>query len=153
MLSQNHFTKKYIDKCRSRIAAQVFKYQALVAAARKQTTSVNPQLAIALNAFESVFFNNMVIVLDGYFVQRMGTMELKDGNPLNEVRMLVNSMMNDDNKLSLDHTIKYDPARSVLKYRIGDEIKLNEAEFILLSSAFFADLEKKYALPEEGDYQ
>ena len=43
-----------------------------------------------------------------------------------------------------DKTIKFDPAKSVLKYRVGDEIKLNEAEFIRLSSAFFAEFEGKY---------
>jgi len=151
MLSQNQYPKNYIDECRSRLAAQVFIYQALVAAARKQTGPVNPQLAIALTAFESVFFNNMVIVMDGYFVKRMRTMEMKDGNPLNEVRMLVNSMMNNDSKLCPDNTIKYNPARSVLKYRIGDEIKVKETEFILLSSAFFAALEKKYVSPVKGE--
>ena len=145
MPSQNHYPKQYIAACRSKISAQIFRYQALVAAVKMQTASVNPQLAIALAAFESVFFNNLVIVMDGFFVQRLRAMELKDGNPLNEVRMLVYSMMNNDGKLCPDDTIKYDPATSVLKYQIGDEIKVREAEFILLSSAFFADLEKKYA--------
>ncbi len=69
---------------------------------------------------------------------------MKDGNPLNEVRMLCNSMMNNHNMMGADKTIKYDPAKSVLKYRVGDEIKLNEADFIRLSSAFFAEIESKY---------
>jgi len=43
-----------------------------------------------------------------------------------------------------DKTIKFDPAKSVLKYRIGDEVKLMEADFIRLSSAFFAEIESKY---------
>jgi hypothetical protein len=32
----------------------------------------------------------------------------------------------------------------VLKYQVGDEIKLNAADFMLLSSAFFAEIERKY---------
>lgn len=29
--------------------------------------------------------------------------------------------------------------------RIGDDIKLNEAAFLLMASAFFADTERKYS--------
>ena len=43
-----------------------------------------------------------------------------------------------------DKAIKFDPAKSVLKYRIGDEIKLNEADFKRLSAAYFAEIEGKY---------
>jgi hypothetical protein len=52
-------------------------------------------------------------------------------------------MMNNNNVMCADKTIMFDPATSVLKYRIGDEIKLKEADFILLS--FFAEIESKYA--------
>jgi len=86
----------------------------------------------------------MVLALDSYFVHRARAIEKKDGNPLNEVRMLCNSMMNNNDILCADTTIKYNPAKSMLKHRVGDEIKLNEADFILLSSAFFAEIERKY---------
>ena len=43
-----------------------------------------------------------------------------------------------------DKTIKIDPSKSVLKYEVGDEIQLNVADFILLSSCFFAEIEEKY---------
>ena len=52
--------------------------------------------------------------------------------------------MNNNNRMCADKMIKFDPAKSVLKYRVGDEIKLNEADFILLSSAFFAEIEIKF---------
>ena len=55
-------------------------------------------------------------------------------------------MMNNNNTMCADKTIKFDPAKSVLKCRVGDEIKLNEADFILLSSGFFAEIESKYLL-------
>ena len=68
----------------------------------------------------------------------------KDGNPLNEVRLLCESIMNNDAEMCADDTIKIDAAKSVLKYRVGDKIKLNVADFILLSSCFFAEIEEKY---------
>ena len=71
-------------------------------------------------------------------------MEGKDGNPLNEVRILCNSMINNDNKMYVDKTIKYNPAKSILKYQAGDEIKLNKVGFLQLSNAFFAEIESKY---------
>ncbi|MDD5320091.1 MAG: hypothetical protein PHD43_05650 [Methylococcales bacterium] len=144
MLCVNNYTQKYIDECRSRVAAQVSAYQSLVATARNQAVAGRPLLDAAIEAFEPHFFNNMVLALECYFVHRARAIEKKDGNPLNEVRMLCNSMLNNHNRVCADKTIKFDPAKSVLKHRIGDEIKLNEADFIRLSSAFFTEIESKY---------
>ncbi len=91
MLCINNYTQKYIDECRSRVAAQVSAYQTLVATARNQTATGEPPLNAAIVAFEPHFFNNMVLALDNYFVHRARALEKKDGNPLNEVRMLCNS--------------------------------------------------------------
>jgi len=43
----------------------------------------------ASKSFELVYFNNLVVVLDSYFVHRTQGLEKKDGNPLNEVRVIV----------------------------------------------------------------
>ena len=94
-------------------------------------------------------------MLDYFFVHRLSGIDGKDGNPLNEVKILYNSMLNNNNIMTADnvgkiaafaglHAIKLDPTKSVLKYRAGDEIKLNEADFLLLSKAFFAEIESKY---------
>ncbi|HWI49950.1 MAG TPA: hypothetical protein VNU45_17185 [Rummeliibacillus sp.] len=71
-------------------------------------------------------------------------MEKKDGNPLNEVRMLCNSIMEHDNKLTAEKSIKYKSEKSILKYEIGDEIKLNAEDFEQLSKAFFDEMESKF---------
>lgn len=144
MLCVNNYAQKYIDECHSRVAEKISAYQTPVATARNQTATDEPRLNAAIEAFEPHFFNNMVLALDGYFVHRAGAKERKDGNPLNEVRMLCNAMMNNNNVPCADKTIKSDPAKSVLKYRIGVEIKLNEAGFMRLSSTFFAEIEGKY---------
>ena len=144
MLCANSYTKRYVDDCRSRIAAQVAAYRALVAAAKPRASADEQLLKAALEAFEPHFFNSMVLALDSHFVHRARAMEKKDGNPLNEVRMLSNSIMNNGSVMCADKTIKYNPATSVLKRRVGDKITLNEADFTRLSSAYLAEIEAKY---------
>ena len=134
MLGMRNYTQKYIAACRSKINSDLSTYKLLAASADTK----------ALEAFETTFFNNMVVLLDHLFVHRLRTVEGKDGNPLNEVRLLSDSMMNNNNKLSTDKTIKYDPASSVLKYKAGDSIKLKESDFMLLSTAFFTEIENKF---------
>jgi hypothetical protein len=90
------------------------------------------------------FFNNMVLVLDRYFVHRLRMVTGKDGNPLNEVEMLWDSVMNNDGILRGSNVIKLIPDQSVLKLSIGDPIRITEEEFERLSAAFFAEIESKF---------
>lgn len=137
MLSVNSYPRAYIDTCRTRVAAKVAAYRALIASASDQA---------AIEAFEPHFFNAMVLALDNWFLHRGRAIELKDGNPLNEVRMMCNSITTHNNILTADKTIRYDPAKSVVKYRLGDEIRLTEAEFFRLSAAFLDDIERKFGV-------
>lgn len=68
--------------------------------------------------------------------------EGKDGNPLNEVRIVCDSLMNNKGILRGDKQIKLTPEKSVLKLNIGDRIRLTEAEFGRLSAAFFGELRR-----------
>ena len=61
----------------------------------------------------------------------------RDGNPLNEVEMIADSLMNNDGVLRGNNVVKWIPDQSVLKLRIGDTIKLTAADFERLSAAFF----------------
>ena len=89
------------------------------------------------------------------FVRRLTGIEGKDGNLLNEVRVLCNSILLNQGKLQIDKlpgwpsfagaSIKLPPEKSVLKLRVGDDVELSEAEFLRLSKAFFAELERKYS--------
>jgi len=144
MLGVRNYTQDYIDGCRSRVDADLTAYQNLVAGARKNLASNKAPLNAAIEAFEAVFFNNMVLILDHFFVHRLRTVEGKDGNPLNEVRVLGDSLMHNNGVMAADKSIKLSSARSVLKYQVGDEIKLNEADFLLISETFFAEIQRKY---------
>jgi hypothetical protein len=56
MLARNSYPKAYIDECRASIDAQLAAYKAL-----KLTSA---------SAFERLFFNNLVVLLDRLFVHR-----------------------------------------------------------------------------------
>jgi uncharacterized protein (UPF0216 family) len=43
-----------------------------------------------------------------------------------------------------DKTIKYDPEASILKLKLGDEIRIGEAPFLALFRAYFAELRRRF---------
>lgn len=143
MLCINNYGQKYIDECRARIDEQLSAYQKLAGVVRKPARPSDAPIK-ALESFEPVFFNNLVIVLDGYFVHRSRTIEKKEGNPLNEVRVLCTSMMESNGVMTKDNTIKLDPGQSVLGHQPGDNIRLREQDFVRLAEAFFTELERKF---------
>ena len=145
MLCTNNYGHEYIDHCRAQIDAQVAAYQKLAAATADQPEGPQrDKLAKALDTVEWMYFNNMVLELENYFVHRTRGLEKKDGNPLNEVRVLSNSLMGNNGKLTVEKQIKLNPETSVLGYREGDEIKVTEKDFVRLAKAFLADIELKF---------
>jgi hypothetical protein len=137
MLAVTSYSKDYIDACRARTGAQVAAYRAVASGKVKGKGS-------AVEASGDQLFENLTLLLDYYFVHRTRAMEGKDGNPLNEVRMLCNSILRNDSVLAADKSIKYKPETSVLKLKIGDPIRLDEAQFVALSNAFFDEIEIKF---------
>jgi hypothetical protein len=134
MLGVSSYPRSYVDACRASVDEALTTYRDLAKGAKKA----------ALATFEPVFFGNMVLVLDASFVHRLRGKEGKDGNPLNEVRMLCTSLLQNNRKMTADKTVKYKPEQSVLKYEIGDTIALSDPDFARLADAFFAEIEKKY---------
>jgi hypothetical protein len=68
----------------------------------------------------------------------------KDGNPLTEVELLSDSLMNNSGALRGSNVIKSVPDELVLKLDIREPIELTAADFEHLSSAFFDELERKF---------
>jgi hypothetical protein len=97
-----------------------------------------------LEAFEPLLFNNMTIVLDRYFVHRIRPVTGKDGNPLNEVELLADSLMNNEGALRGSKVIKLIPDESVLKLEIGDRISFGAEQFERLSEAFFTEIRSRF---------
>jgi hypothetical protein len=135
MLCINGYSQDYIDQCRAKVNSQLENYRALVAHVQDES---------AIEAFEADFFTNMLFVLDNLFVNRSRTLEKKDGNPLNELRILVNSLLNNEGIMLADKGVKLDPKKSVLKLQVGDRIRLSEAQFVAIFHAYFAEIEAKF---------
>ena len=133
MLSIASYSQDYVDGVRAKIGRQLATYRALKVQGP------------AAEAFEREFFRNLILALDAYFGHRARGQELKDGNPLNEVRSLCGSILSGDGAFTPDKTIKYDPARAVLKLKPADQIVLDADRFEALADAFFAELTHKYA--------
>jgi hypothetical protein len=138
MLGMKTYTRDYIDACRAKVDADLRAYREQVGKAPTQE-------------FERRFFNDQVLLLDYMFVHRLSGIEGKDGNPLNEVRVLCNSILLNLGKLQVERlpgwpnsavaSLTLPPEKSVLKLKAGDEVKLTEGDFVRLAEAFFAELE------------
>ena len=139
MLGKNSYSKDYIKASRARVDAQVSAYKSFVKKAKKSAGDA------AVATFEPVFFNNMVLTLDSYFTHRLRTVEGKDGNPLNEVRVLCASLLENDGVMGSDKTIKMKAENTVLQLEVGDKINVTEADFVRLADAYFAEIEAKFS--------
>jgi hypothetical protein len=144
MLGRKNYTQDEIDQGKAALTQQVAAYKKLAKAVAGATT--DKKVDSAFEAFEALFFNNLTLVLDRYFVHRLAgaNYEGKDGNPLNEVRIVCDSLLNNNGILRADKQIKLTPERSVVKLHVGDPISLTEADFERLSAAFFAELERRF---------
>lgn len=137
MLGVRKYEKKFINACRTNINEQLKTYNKLLMDIR------NP-FGVSVKEFEHAFFRNMVILLDAFFVHRLRTIEGKDGNPLNEARVVSSSLLFNNGKLKMDSSIRLKPEKSILKFNPGEDIKITQEGFSLLANAFFRELEKKY---------
>ncbi len=134
MLGVKTYEPSYITSCRTRLDAQLKAYDIVA-------TTAAPA---ALAPFASCLFANLVIVLDASFVHRVRAIEGKDGNPLNEVRMLADSILHNEGVLMANTTIKYKADDSVLGHAIGDTIAIDRDSIERLADRYFAELRNRF---------
>jgi hypothetical protein len=141
MLGRNRYTHEELDQATTALKRQLGAYKKLV---RAIDATGDPEARAALDAFEPLFFNQLTVALDRYFVHRVRVVSGKDGNPLNEVELMVDSVMGNGAVLRGNNVIKLVPDETVLKLSPGDEISLSAAQFERLSKAFLAELEARF---------
>ena len=91
-------------------------------------------------ALEPLLCNALVLALDRPFVHRVRTVGGKDTNPLNEVELLVDSLLAGDGTFHTNKVIRWNPEASVLGLADGDPIVLDATRLERLAAAFFAEL-------------
>ena len=113
MLGRKNYSKAEIEQGKARSASR---WRHTRSSSRR---SAAPKADGAVESFEALFFSNMALVLDRYYVHRLpgADYEGKDGNPLNEVRIVCDSLLTNDGRLRPDKQIKLPPERSVLKLK------------------------------------
>src|SRR5215472_13644454 len=134
MLGMKPYSKNYIDACRARVDA-------------------------SLRAYPKTGRQSAVQGVRAAFLQRSGPPSglyvrapahghrRKGWDPLNEVRVLCNSILLNQGKLQVDKLpgwansagsgIKLPPEKSLLKLKVGEEVGLTEADFVRPCEAFF----------------
>jgi hypothetical protein len=133
MLMVSSYSKNYVAACRAKMTAQLDGYRRLQAA--------QPQ---ALEAFERIFLHHMILALDRCFVHRGRGMEGKNGDALNEVRLLCDGILENGGRLGASKTMLYKPENTIVKLKMGEEISLDAAGFARLATAFFDAIEETY---------
>ena len=141
MLGRKDYAKEEITNAKTSIDRQMAAYKKTVKAV---DAAADAKAKAALAAFEPLFCNNMVLALDRPFVHRLRMVTGKDTNPLNELELLVDSLINNNGVLRTNNVIKYVPDDSVLKLNDRDAIEPTAAQFERLAKAVFADLTDKF---------
>ncbi|GAA4404542.1 hypothetical protein GCM10023168_17360 [Fodinibacter luteus] len=96
---------------------------------------------------ENLVFAQAVVALDAWFAHRLRTLEGTGGNPMNEVRVLADSIVGNDGRLRLADGIRWAPERTVLRLAAGDEVLVSADDYERLAGSYLAAIEATYVDP------
>jgi hypothetical protein len=139
VLAVTSYPELYVQLTAAKMDEQLVAYNALAA-----TVKGNPKAEAALAAFAPGYFSAMLLALDHHFMNRLRGAEGKDGNPLNEVRMLGDAIMENDGVLKENKTIKYKAENAVAGIAVGEKIALDAQTFERLAKAYIAEIGKRF---------
>ncbi len=130
MPGRQNYPQEYVDYCQQQIESQISEM--------RDMPPVPTPFAQRLAA-------HLVIVMDACFAQRVRGVDGKDGNPLNEVRVLAQSLMQGSTVME-DSSVTWEPDKLVLGLAIDDDIELSVKDVDRLQQAFFAEMHDKHAV-------
>lgn len=142
MLGRKDYSPDEVASAKAVIAAQIAAFRTLAHAV--DAAPSDPGVSSAVEELEPILFTTMVLVLDRFFVHRVRMVAGKDGNPLNEVELLAESIIGNEGVLESMSPIRYVPADSTLGLEVGDRIRLSADQFEKLADAFFDELERRF---------
>lgn len=131
MLAVNHYSSHYIQDCIKRVDRLLERYEILAQGISD---------AKMLTAFEAEFYNNLVLVLDAMFMNRLITKAHYETS-IYEVRELTTSLLNSEDILLREDKSTASPT---LRLKPGATIRLNKEQFILLSKTYFTEIEQHF---------
>lgn len=130
------YEQAYVDACRARSETQV-------AVFRWARYGVDAQEDARFDDLESEYFNNMLLVLDGYFAQRDPRREGPGTRALAEARGLARALVLNGGTV-LDDSSEGGPDSTILGYRPGDPVRLTSDQYARLSNTFFTEIERHF---------
>lgn len=139
MLGRKDYTRDELDNGKAAVGRQLAAHETLA-----EAIAADEEAAAAFEAFDGQLFNNLMLMLDRLYVHRVRAVTGKDTNPLNEVELICESLINNGGVFEPGKVVKYKQDESVLKLAPGDEIHLSAAGFERLSAAFFTELEARF---------
>ena len=131
MLGRKDFTNDEVSNGESAVQRQLAAFDALPKAGQTALQKAD-------------HFNDLVLALDRRYVHRLRSVTGKDGTPLNELEIIVESLLNNGGVLREINVIKYQPEDSVVGLKAGDRIQLTRDDFARLSAGVFDELRAKY---------
>jgi hypothetical protein len=141
VLGRKTYTDAEIDTAKSAVTGYLASYRKL---SKAVDASGDAKARVALQDFEAAAFNALALALDRPFVHRVRAVTGKDGNPVNELEIIAESLITHDGVMTGNNVIKLEASESVTKIKYGDRIKLTAAQFESLAKAFFVELERKF---------
>jgi hypothetical protein len=142
MLGRKDYTPQELDAATTAVGETLAAYHALVDAVARATD--DPEVTAALAAFEPRLFDELALALDRRFVHRLRVVTGKDGNPLNELELITESLMNNDGVMRAGKVVKLKPDETVLQMQPGERIALSAADFERLSGAFLGEIASRF---------